>query len=200
MVMAPPAPTIGISSRSIVKQHHMERLEQIREATNRAPEPASLPGPMFNMRSRQLLFAIPLVSASCSKKLSVVNEEMIVARPFLGFLYGRKRWGQTSIGPIDWRIKAIQEASQHLPLLSSTPTYVELEAMDQRSISTGFEVGVAIVETVPLERCEPPCESTVTALYSRTLLVQSATLRSATAARMLSQLEDRVNPVSQSMG
>lgn len=146
------------------------------------------------MRSRQLLFALPVLSASCSKKLSIVNEEMIVARRFIGFLYGRKRWGQTSRLPIDLRIQAIHDETQLLPMSSIPPSYVEHETMDTRTQTRCFEVGASLVDSLHIERGEPICEQTVYALSRRTLLDQSASLLNATAARRTSQWEARVHP------
>ena len=50
-----------------------------------------------DMKDRNMLFAaIPSICASSPKKISIYNEEMIVARCFIGFLiFSRKSLGKT---------------------------------------------------------------------------------------------------------
>lgn len=66
------------------------------------------------MQARKMLFAaIPSICALSSKKISIYNEEIIVARCFIGFLiFSRKSLGNTFKVTLDGRIQAIQEESQ----------------------------------------------------------------------------------------
>lgn len=66
------------------------------------------------MQARKMLFAAILsICASSSKKISIYNEEMIVARCFIGFIiFSRKSLGKTFKETLDGRIQAIQEESQ----------------------------------------------------------------------------------------
>ena len=52
------------------------------------------------MQARKMLFvAIPSICASSSKKISIYNKEMIVARCFIGFIIlSRKSLGKTFKG------------------------------------------------------------------------------------------------------
>uniref|UniRef100_A0A453D7Q0 ATP synthase protein MI25 n=5 Tax=Triticinae TaxID=1648030 RepID=A0A453D7Q0_AEGTS len=63
------------------------------------------------MKDRNMLFAaIPSICASSPKKISIYNEEMIVARCFIGFLiFSRKSLGKTFKETLDGRIESIQE-------------------------------------------------------------------------------------------
>ena len=62
-----------------------------------------------DMKDRNMLFAaIPSICASSPKKISIYNEEMIVARCFIGFLiFSRKSLGKTFKETLDGRIKSI---------------------------------------------------------------------------------------------
>ena len=64
-----------------------------------------------DMKGRNMLFAaIPSICASSPKKISIYNEEMIVARCFIGFLiFSRKSLGKTFKETLDGRIESIQE-------------------------------------------------------------------------------------------
>ncbi|KAL0553969.1 hypothetical protein IC582_007874 [Cucumis melo] len=70
-----------------------------------------------NMQARKMLFAAILsICALSSKKISIYNEEMIVASSFIGFLIlSRKNLGKTFKATFDGRIQAIQEESQQFP-------------------------------------------------------------------------------------
>ena len=63
------------------------------------------------MDARKMLFAAILsICALSSKKISIYNEEMIVARCFIGFLiFSRKSLGKTFKETLDGRIESIQE-------------------------------------------------------------------------------------------
>ncbi|KAF5798319.1 putative ATP synthase, F0 complex, subunit B/MI25 [Helianthus annuus] len=67
-----------------------------------------------NMQARKMLFAAILsICASSLKKISIYNEEMIVARCFIGFIiFSRKSLGKTFKVTLDGRIQAIQGESQ----------------------------------------------------------------------------------------
>ncbi|CAI8594983.1 unnamed protein product [Vicia faba] len=63
-----------------------------------------------------LFAAIPSICALSSNKISIYNEEMIVARCFIGFIiFSRKSLGNTFKVTLDGRIQAIQEESQQFP-------------------------------------------------------------------------------------
>jgi hypothetical protein len=66
-----------------------------------------------DMKDINMLFAaIPSICAS-SPKISIYNEEMIVARCFIGFLiFSRKSLGKTFKETLDGRIESIQEELQ----------------------------------------------------------------------------------------
>ncbi|KVG61870.1 ATPase, F0 complex, B chain/subunit B/MI25 [Cynara cardunculus var. scolymus] len=78
-----------------------------------------------NMQARKMLFAaIFSISASSSKKISIYNKEMIVARCFIGFIiFNRKRLGKT--------FKAIQEESQQF---LNPNEVVPLESNEQQQL------------------------------------------------------------------
>ncbi|GKC16097.1 ATP synthase protein MI25-like protein [Tanacetum coccineum] len=65
-------------------------------------------------KARKMLFAgILSIYASSSKKISIYNEEMILARCFIGFIiFSQKSLGKTFKETLDGRIQAIQEESQ----------------------------------------------------------------------------------------
>jgi len=62
---------------------------------------------------RKMIFTIiPSICASSLKKISIYNEETIVARCFICFLiFNRKSLGKTSKVTLDGRSKSIQEES-----------------------------------------------------------------------------------------
>nr|VDD51058.1 unnamed protein product [Brassica oleracea] len=70
-----------------------------------------------NMDARKMLFAAILsICALSSKKISIYNEEMIVALCLIGFIiFSRKSLGTTFKATLDGRIQAIQEESQQFP-------------------------------------------------------------------------------------
>ncbi|RZB92913.1 ATP synthase protein MI25, partial [Glycine soja] len=70
-----------------------------------------------DMQARNMLFAaIPSIYALSLKKISIYNEEMIVARCFIGFIiFIRKSLGKTFKVTLDGRIHAIQGESQQFP-------------------------------------------------------------------------------------
>ncbi|CAN6452969.1 unnamed protein product [Victoria cruziana] len=122
------------------------------------------------LQDRKMLFAaIPSICASSSKKISIYNEEMIVARRFIGFIiFSRKSSGKTLPVILDGRIEAIQE-----------------ELINLRICGT-------VVESLPTARCVPKCEKIVQALLCRNLNVRSATLPNATSSHHIRLQDDIV--------
>ena len=133
---------------------------------------------------RKMLFAaIPSICASSSKKISIYNEEMIVAACFIGFLIlSRKSLGHTFQATLDGRIQSIQEELQQL----SNPHEVLLleENEQQRLLRRSLRICGTVVESLPTARCAPQCEKTVQALLCRNLNVQFETLINARRIRL----------------
>ncbi|XP_059646175.1 ATP synthase protein MI25-like [Cornus florida] len=145
-----------------------------------------------NMQARKMLFvAIPSICASSSKKISIYNEEMIVARCFIGFLIlSRKSLGKTFQVALDGRIQAIQEESQQFP---NPNEVVPPESNEQqRLLRISLRICGTVVESLPMARCAPKCEKTVKALLCRNLNVKSATLPNATSSRRIRLQDDLV--------
>nr|YP_010621074.1 ATPase subunit 4 [Paeonia lactiflora]YP_010977938.1 ATPase subunit 4 [Paeonia suffruticosa]WAX39680.1 ATPase subunit 4 [Paeonia lactiflora]WOA00830.1 ATPase subunit 4 [Paeonia suffruticosa] len=143
-------------------------------------------------KSRKMLFAaIPSICASSSKKISIYNEEMIVARCFIGFIIlSRKSLGKTFKVTLDGRIQAIQEESQQFP---NPNEVVPPESNEQqRLLRISLRICGTIVESLPMARCAPKCEKTVQALLCRNLNVKSATLPNATSSRRIRLQDDLV--------
>lgn len=142
--------------------------------------------------ARKLLFAAILsICALSSKKISIYNEEMIVARCFIGFLiFSRKSFGKTFKETIDGRIQAIQEESQQFP---NPNEVVPPESNEQqRLLRISLRICGTVVESLPMARCAPKCEKTVQALLCRNLNVKSATLQNATSSRRIRLQDDLV--------
>ena len=145
-----------------------------------------------NMQARKMLFAaIPSICASSSKKISIYNEEMIVARCFIGFIiFSRKSLGKTFKVTLDGRIQAIQEESQQFP---NPNEVVPPESNEQqRLLRISLRICGTVVESLPMARCAPKCEKTVQALLCRNLNVKSATLPNATSSRRIRLQDDLV--------
>nr|CAN62910.1 hypothetical protein VITISV_008572 [Vitis vinifera] len=145
-----------------------------------------------NMQARKMLFAaIPSICASSSKKISIYNEEMIVARCFIGFIIlSRKSLGKTLKVTLDGRIQAIQEESQQFP---NPNEVVPPESNEQqRLLRISLRICGTVVESLPMARCAPKCEKTVQALLCRNLNVKSATLPNATSSRRIRLQDDLV--------
>ncbi|KAJ4962753.1 hypothetical protein NE237_022692 [Protea cynaroides] len=109
-----------------------------------------------------LFAAIPSICASSSKKISIYNEEMIVARRFIGFIiFSRKSLGKTLKVTLDGRIQAIQEESQQFP---NPNEVVPPESNEQqRLLRISLRICGTVVESLPTARCAPKCEKTVQA-------------------------------------
>lgn len=147
------------------------------------------------MQDRKMLFAaIPSICASSSKKISIYNEEMIVARRFIGFIIlSRKSLGKTFKVTLDGRIEAIQEESQQFP---NPNEVVPPESNEQqRLLRISLQICGTVVESLPTARCAPKCEKTVQALLCRNLNVKSATLPNATSSRRIRLQDDFVTRV-----
>ncbi|XP_037427895.1 ATP synthase protein MI25-like [Triticum dicoccoides] len=145
-----------------------------------------------DMKARNMLFAaIPSICASSPKKISIYNEEMIVARYFIGFLiFSRKSLGKTFKETLDGRIESIQEELQQF----FNPNEVILEESNeqQRLLRISLRICSTVVESLPTARCAPKCEKTVQALLCRNLNVKSATLLNATSSRRIRLQDDIV--------
>ncbi|XP_054789304.1 ATP synthase protein MI25-like [Prosopis cineraria] len=140
--------------------------------------------------ARKMLFAaIPSICALSSKKISIYNEEMIVARCFIGFIiFSRKSLGKTFKVTLDGRIQAIQEESQQFP---NPNEVVPPESNEQqRLLRISLRICGTVVESLPMARCAPKCEKTVQALLCRNLNVKSATLPNATSSRRIRLQDD----------
>ena len=143
-----------------------------------------------NMQARKMLFAAILsICASSSKKISIYNEEMIVARCFIGFIiFSRKSLGNTFKVTLDGRIQAIQEESQQFP---NPNEVVPPESNEQqRLLRISLRICGTVVESLPMARSAPKCEKTVQALLCRNLNVKSATLPNATSSRRIRLQDD----------
>lgn len=144
------------------------------------------------MQDRKMLFAaIPSICASSPKKISIYNEEMIVARCFIGFLiFSRKSLGKTFKVTLDGRIESIQEESQQF---SNPNEVIPPESNEeQRLLRTSLRICGTVVESLPTARSAPKCEKTVKALLCRNLNVKSATLLNATSSRRIRLQDDIV--------
>ncbi|THG22239.1 hypothetical protein TEA_006991 [Camellia sinensis var. sinensis] len=148
------------------------------------------------MQARKMLFAAILsICASSSKKISIYNEEMIVARCFIGFIiFSRKSLGKTFKVTLDGRIQAIQEESQQFP---NPNEVVPTESNEQqRLLRISLRICGTVVESLPMARCAPKCEKIVQALLCRNLNVKSATLPNATSSRRIRLQDDLVTAMA----
>ena len=145
-----------------------------------------------DMKDRNMLFAaIPSICASSPKKISIYNEEMIVARCFIGFLiFSRKSLGKTFKETLDGRIESIQE--ELLQFFNPNEVILEESNEQQRLLRISLRICSTVVESLPTARCAPKCEKTVQALLCRNLNVKSATLLNATSSRRIRLQDDIV--------
>ena len=145
-----------------------------------------------DMKDRNMLFAaIPSICASSPKKISIYNEEMIVARCFIGFLiFSRKSLGKTFKETLDGRIESIQE--ELLQFFNPNEVIPEESNEQQRLLRISLRICSTVVEPLPTARCAPKCEKTVQALLCRNLNVKSATLLNATSSRRIRLQDDIV--------
>ncbi|GJZ08977.1 ATPase subunit 4 [Tanacetum coccineum] len=118
----------------------------------------------IGLAARKMLFAAILsICASSSKKISIYNEEMIVARCFIGFIiFSRK-----SLVP--------PESNEQ-----------------QRLLRISLRICGTVVESLPMARSAPKYEKTVQALLCRNLNVKLATLPNATSSRRIRLQDDLV--------
>ena len=144
------------------------------------------------MKDINMLFAaIPSICASSPKKISIYNEEMIVARCFIGFLiFSRKSLGKTFKETLDGRIESIQEELQQF--FNPNEVIPEESNEQQRLLRISLRICSTVVESLPTARCAPKCEKTVQALLCRNLNVKSATLPNATSSRRIRLQDDLV--------
>ena len=145
-----------------------------------------------DMKDRNMLFAaIPSICASSPKKISIYNEEMIVAHCFIGFLiFSRKSLGNTFKETLDGRIESIQEELQQF--FNPNEIIPEESNEQQRLLRISLQICCTVVESLPTARCAPKCEKTVQALLCRNLNVKSATLPNATSSRRIRLQDDLV--------
>ena len=145
-----------------------------------------------DMKEKNMLFAaIPSICASSPKKISIYNEEMIVARCFIGFLiFSRKSLGKTFKETLDGRIESIQEELQQF--FNPNEVIPEESNEQQRLLRISLRICSTVVESLPTARCAPKCEKTVQALLCRNLNVKSATLLNATSSRRIRLQDDIV--------
>uniref|UniRef100_A0A3B6RD23 ATP synthase protein MI25 n=1 Tax=Triticum aestivum TaxID=4565 RepID=A0A3B6RD23_WHEAT len=145
-----------------------------------------------DMKDRNMLFAaIPSICASSPKKISIYNEEMIVARCFIGFLiFSRKSLGKTFKETLDGRIESIQEELQQF--FNPNEVIPEESNEHKRLLRISLRICSTVVESLPTARCAPKCEKTVQALLCRNLNVKSATLLNATSSRRIRLQDDIV--------
>ena len=129
-----------------------------------------------DMKEKNMLFAaIPSICASSPKKISIYNEEMIVAGCFIGFLiFSRKSLGKTFKEALDGRIESIQEELQQF--FNPNEVIPEESNEQQRLLRISLRICGTVVESLPMARSAPKCEKTVQALLCRNLNVKSATL------------------------
>ena len=145
-----------------------------------------------DMKDRNMLFAaIPSICASSPKKISIYNEEMIVARCFIGFLiFSRKSLGKTFKETLDGRIESIQE--ELLQFFNPNEVIPEESNEQQRLLRISLRICSTVVESLPTARCAPKRDKTVQALLCRNLNVKSATLLNATSSRRIRLQDDIV--------
>ncbi|KAI4978442.1 hypothetical protein ZWY2020_015195 [Hordeum vulgare] len=128
------------------------------------------------MKDRNMLFAsIPFICASSPKKILIYNEEMIVARCFIGFLiFSRKSLGKTSKETLGGRIESIPEELQQF--FNPNEVIPEESNEEQRLLRINLQICRTVVDSLPTACCAPKCEKTIQALLCRNLNVKSATL------------------------
>lgn len=143
-----------------------------------------------NTRAIKMLFAAILsIGALSSKKISIYNEEMIVARCFIGFIiFSRQSLGKTFKATLDGRIQAIQDESQQFP---NPNEVVPPESNEQqRLLRISLRICGTVVESLPMARYAPKCEKTVQALLCRNLNVKSAILPNCADSRHICLQDD----------
>uniref|UniRef100_A0A1D1YKU4 ATP synthase protein MI25 n=1 Tax=Anthurium amnicola TaxID=1678845 RepID=A0A1D1YKU4_9ARAE len=140
---------------------------------------------------KMLVAALLSICASSSKKISIYNEEMIVACCFIGFLiFSRKSLGKTLKVTLDGRMESIQEELQQF---FNPNEVVLLESNEQqRLLRISLRICGTVVESLPTARCTPKCEKTVQALLCRNLNVKLATLLNAISSRRIRLQDDIV--------
>lgn len=125
---------------------------------------------MSSTNTPQKVFAaIPSLCASNSKKISIYNEEMLVARCFIGFILFLKSFGKTFKETLDGRIQAIKEESQQFPNEVVPPEANEQQLLLRIRLK---RLGT-VLYSLPMERWAPTCEKTpLNALLCRNLKVK----------------------------
>nr|QXE44373.1 ATP synthase subunit 4 [Zamia furfuracea]BDC46226.1 ATPase subunit 1 [Zamia furfuracea] len=148
-----------------------------------------------NRKERNMPFAaILFIRVLSSKKISIYNEEMIVARCFIGFIiFSQKSSGKAFKAIFDGRIGAIQKELQQFPNPNEVVSPESNEQQQSLRISLR-SITPEIVESLPNEtaRCAPKCEKTVQAVLCRNLNVKLATLPNAISSRRIRLRDDIV--------
>ncbi|KAI5664263.1 hypothetical protein M9H77_23586 [Catharanthus roseus] len=144
-----------------------------------------------NIQARKILFAVILsICASSSKKISIYNEEMIVAAYFIGFIiFSQKSLGKTFKVTHDRRIQDIQEELQQF--LNPNEAVPSESNEQQRLLRISLRICGTVVKSLPMARCVPKCEKTVQALLCRNLNIVSATFPNATSSYRI-RLQDNL--------
>nr|KAJ0212521.1 hypothetical protein LSAT_V11C400164820 [Lactuca sativa] len=116
---------------------------------------------------KMLLAAILSICAPSSKKISIYNEEMIVACCFIEFIiFSRKSLGKTFKQTLDGRIQAIQEESQKF--LNPNEVVPPESNEQQRLLRISLRICGTVVESLPMAHSGPKCEKTSTTLPNAT--------------------------------
>ncbi|KAG5586797.1 hypothetical protein H5410_047231 [Solanum commersonii] len=106
--------------------------------------------PTHSIKAKKMLFAAILtICASSSKKISIYNEEMIVALYFIGFIiFSRKSLGNTFKVTLDGRILSIQEELHQFP---NPNEIVPPESNEQqRLLRIILRICGTVVESLPM--------------------------------------------------
>uniref|UniRef100_A0A7N2N3J7 ATP synthase protein MI25 n=1 Tax=Quercus lobata TaxID=97700 RepID=A0A7N2N3J7_QUELO len=146
----------------------------------------------MNMQARKMLFAtIPSICALSLKKILIYNEEIIIARCFIGFLiFNRKSLGNTFKVTLGGRIQAIQEELQQF--LNPNEVVPSESNEQQRLLRISLRICGTIAKSLPMARCAPKCKKTVQDLLCRNPNVKSTTLPNATSSRRIRLQDDLV--------
>ncbi|CAN1156716.1 ATP synthase protein MI25 [Linum perenne] len=142
------------------------------------------------MQARKMLFAAILsICVLSSKKISIYNEEMIVARCFIDFIiFSPNSLGNTFKVTLDGRIQAIQEESHQF--LNPNEAVPPESNEQQRLLRISLRICGTVVESLPMESCAPKCKKTVQALLCRNLNVKLVTHLNAISSRRIRLQDD----------